>query len=130
MNDLYKELEELCETVSKELTEANRKTRGSKLSSSDIDYLDKLTHMMKSIKTTMAMMEEGYSSYSYPMRTYSRDPYGHDYSERRDSMGRYSGRYSRDNDDFMRRLRELSESAPDDRTRKEFDSFMSRIETM
>lgn len=126
MNDLYKELEELCETVSKELTEANRKTRGSKLSSSDIDYLDKLTHMMKSIKTTLAMMEESYSSYSYPMRTYSRDSYGHGYSERRDSMGRYS----RDNGEFMRRLRELSESAPDDRTRKEFDSFMSRIETM
>ena len=62
-------LYELCEIVSRELEECNEKVRkaGGKLSPGDVEYLDKLTHMMKSLKTTIAMMEsegdeDGYSS--------------------------------------------------------------------
>ncbi len=118
MHDLYQELEELCETVSKELEDANSKTRGGKLSMGDLDYLDKLTHTLKSIKTTMAMLESGYSA----DRRYS----GRYSGERRDSMGRYS----RDNSELVHKLRELMYSAPDDRTRQEFQDFVSRIESM
>lgn len=60
------DLRDLCEAVEDELSRAVRKTNG-KISPSDVEYLDKLTHMLKSIKTTMAM-ESGYSSrrdYSY-----------------------------------------------------------------
>jgi hypothetical protein len=55
----YETLEQLCKTVSNELNVANDKIRaaGGKLTQGDVQYLDQLTHMMKSIKTTMAMLE-------------------------------------------------------------------------
>lgn len=61
-------LYDLCEVISRELDECNEKIRqaGGKLSAGDVDYLDKLTHALKSIKTTIAMMEadeEGGNSY-------------------------------------------------------------------
>lgn len=72
LNTLY----ELCDVVSKELKEATEKLRqsGGKLSAGDVEYIDKLTHTVKSIKTTIAMMEAedegGYSqagTMQYPM---------------------------------------------------------------
>jgi hypothetical protein len=55
----YETLEQLCKTVSNELNVANDKIRaaGGKLTQGDVQYLDQLTHMMKSIKTTMAMLD-------------------------------------------------------------------------
>lgn len=52
-------LYDLCETVSKELETANEKikTAGGEVSGGDIEFLDRLTHIMKSLKTTIAMME-------------------------------------------------------------------------
>ena len=52
-------LYDLCETVSKELESANEKINGAggELSAGDLEYLDKLTHTMKSLKTTIAMIE-------------------------------------------------------------------------
>ena len=123
--DMIPELHEMCETLGRALKKANEKIRtsGGELSASDVDYVNKLTHAMKSIKTTIAMMEAeemddggsygdgsyrmGYSrdggSYrdggpydggSYDSRSYAR---GRGRNARRDSMGRYSSRgYSRD----------------------------------
>ena len=132
----YEDLEELCETVGHKIKEANDKVRMSNgdLSGGDVEFLDKLTHMLKSIKTTMAMMdaEEGYSGDNngmsgryYPSRMYSR-------ATRRDSRGRYSRtRYGYSGDDEMiKKLHELMEDAPDDKTRQEFQKFISRIESM
>ena len=67
LDDLY----DLCETVSKELSTANEKIRaaGGKLSAGDLDYLDKITHTMKSAKTIIAMEEaeeRGRESGYYP----------------------------------------------------------------
>lgn len=66
MDDKIRTLYELCETVSRELEECNEKIRmaGGKLSPGDVEYLDKLTHMLKSIKTTIAMMEAEEDGYS------------------------------------------------------------------
>ena len=66
MDDKIRTLYELCETVSRELEECNEKIRvaGGKLSPGDVEYLDKLTHMLKSIKTTIAMMEAEEGGYS------------------------------------------------------------------
>ena len=66
MDDKIKTLYELCETVFRELEECNEKIRmaGDKLSPGDVEYLDKITHMLKSIKTTIAMMEAEEDSYS------------------------------------------------------------------
>lgn len=131
MQDLYNTLDELCEKVSKELGKANEKLTGN-MSAGDVEFVDKLTHMLKSIKTTMAMMDsEGYSSDAYGnMGGYSRRTY-----PRRDSMGRYSGRgysrgYSMDSGEMVEELRTLMNSAPDERTRREFQSFIDRMERM
>lgn len=63
-------LYDLCETVSKELETANEKIRGAggEVSGGDIEFLDRLTDIMKNLKTTIAMMEsemleEGNSGY-------------------------------------------------------------------
>lgn len=144
MHDLYDNLEQLCETVSDEIAIANDKVKssGGKLSNSDVEYLDKLTHMLKSIKTTKAMMdaEDGYSSDSMGgsmNASYSR---GRGRNARRDSMGRYSseGR-SYDNrmydgrsydGDMVSELRELMEEAPNNKIRQRFQQFISEIERM
>ena len=143
----YEDLEELCETVGQKITEANDKIRMSNgdITGGDIDYIDKLTHTMKSIKTTMAMMEgeDGYSGYGNAGGTMGGNMNGNSgrympyyYSgargRKRDSMGRYSrgrGRYSGD-DGMIEQLRELMEEAPDDRTRQEFQKFISKMENM
>lgn len=140
----YEDLEELCETVGQKITEANDKIRMSNgdLTGGDIDYVDKLTHTLKSIKTTMAMMDaEGYShDGGYGMGgNYGRtsDRYYPYYSgargrnAKRDSMGRYSrGRGYSGDDDMIEQLHELMEQAPDDRTRQEFQKFISKVENM
>ena len=70
MDGKLETLYDLCETVSKELETANEKikTAGGEVSGGDIEFLDRLTHIMKSLKTTIAMMEsemldEGNSGY-------------------------------------------------------------------
>ena len=142
--DYVKDLHELCETLSREIGEANEKIRsaGGKLSAGDLEYIDKLTHALKSVKATVAMMEEedGYSGmYPYmgsydnggmPNRGSYRGPYRGSYA-RRDSRGRYSSErgYSRDNG-MVEELRELMQDAPDERTRQEFQRFISKIESM
>lgn len=126
LDDLY----DLCETVSHEIGEANEKIRaaGGKLSGADVDYIDKLTHTMKSIKTTIAMAEaeerDGESGY-YPYM-------GRSY-QRRDMRGRYSRDnrgYSRDDsrDSMIHELREIMQDAPDEHTKKRFQSFIRELE--
>lgn len=156
--DYEKELHELCETIKEEIAEANKKIKnaGGKLSAGDVEYIDKLTHSLKSIKAVLSMMEdeEGdeYSS-RYPMsyrgrsyrggsyryddgmmdgegRSYARDGRGRGSNAKRDSMGRYSSRmdgYSR-HGDAVESLREAMESAPDDRTRMEIQRLIEKME--
>ena len=143
--DYTKDLHELCETLSREIGEANEKIRsaGGKLSAGDLEYVDKLTHALKSVKATIAMMEEeGYSGYYPYMGSYEngnmggsnrgsyRGPYRGSYT-RRDSRGRYSSErgYSRDGG-MVEDLRELMQDAPDERTRQEFQRFISKLESM
>ena len=135
--DYLNDLHQMCDTLSRELGEANDKIRqgGGKLSGSDLDYVDKLTHALKSIKTTIAMIEaEDSGSYAaYPdansYRGSNASYAGRRYSHR-ENMGRYSSRgYSRDNG-MVAELRELMEEAPDERTRQEFQRFISKIEQM
>ncbi len=122
--DYEKELYELCETIKEEISSANEKIKkaGGKLSAGDVEYIDKLTHSLKSIKAVMAMMEDEdgdemsqrYSgayrrgrsyrggSYDDGMMSYEDGGQGGSYARgggrgrgsnaRRDSMGRYSSR--------------------------------------
>ena len=135
--DYMKELHTLCETIKDEITEANEKIRsaGGKLSAGDLDTLDKLTHILKSLKGTMAMMEEDdeYSGhYPYMGGSYCDGAYRRgSYAQKRDRMGRYSRErgYSRDGG-MVEELRELMREAPDERTRQEFQRFIQKIENI
>lgn len=141
--DYLKDLHETCETLSRELGEANEKIKraGGKMSSGDLEYLDRLTHAIKSVKTTIAMMEaedEGESGYYMPMygRSYGDRSYGmrdgNSYARRRDSMGRYTSRrggMSYD-DGMIEELRDLMDRAPDEATKREFRKLIDRLEQM
>lgn len=83
---MEKELRELCESLEDEIAEVAARVRGGKMSSGDLEYVDKLTHAVKSIKTILAMEESGYSGH-YDDR-YA-DRYGDRSYRRRDRMGRY-----------------------------------------
>lgn len=144
MHDKIEQLYELCESVMREVEKTNEKLRmsGGELSAGDMDYLNKLTHTLKSLKTTIAMMEaedeDGYSSErgyyaqggnqggrrggnrggqgnrSYNMGSYAR--------RRRDSMGRYS----RD-DDFKGMLEDAMEEAPNDSIRQQLRNMLQMM---
>ena len=145
MNDYIDTLHDICDVMMKELEKSNEKIKmsGGEVSGSDIEYLDKLTHGIKSIKTTIAMMESEYSnddvmsyrggnSYnSYRGNSYARMGRGRGSNARRDSRGRYSSEmgYSRD-DGMIMELRELMEDAPDEKTRMEFQRFIKKMEQM
>lgn len=96
-------LYDLCEYISDEIEDVNDKIRqaGGKLTTGDLEVIDKLTHALKSIKTTIAMEEAEGHSYDDGMRMMPRG--GVSYARgrgayaKRDSMGRYSrrGGYSR-----------------------------------
>lgn len=139
MHEMIDELYELCEMLEKDLKKTNEKLHkaGGELSGPDMEYVDRLTHSLKSIKATIAMIEDedgGYSqaggnweaagrmngtyggnSYANRGKHYVRAHYS-SAGRRRDDRGRYS----RD-DGFREMLREAAEAAPDDRTREKLE---------
>lgn len=154
------ELEKVCEAVVKTLAKANRKIEetGGELTAGDVDYVDKLTHALKSIKTTLAMEEyaddysndsmggsyRGNGSYnrgsgermyrdgeSYEGGSYAR---GRGRNAKRDSMGRYSSErgYSYDDakSEMIERLHEVMESAPDETAKREVKKLVEKMEQM
>lgn len=72
MNEMLKTLHELCDIYAESLSEAKNKLKksGAPVSVGDAEYVDKLTHTVKSLKTTIAMMEAeddgGYSGRYIP----------------------------------------------------------------
>ena len=134
MKNLIDELYEVKEAVGYEIGEANKriKNAGGKISTEDLDVIDKLAHSMKSLVTVCAMLEAeedgGYSGDMMPTYggTYSgrgrRNGYG---GERRNG---YSGRmgYSRTGD-MREQLRLMMEDAHDEQTRMEIRNLMDRM---
>ena len=135
--DYINDLHELCETIMREVADANDKIReaGGRLTSGDVDYIDKVTHTLKSIKGTIAMMENEDGSYdggSYDRGSYrysrNANSYGRGRYANRDSMGRYSSRgYSRD-DGMVEKLRELMQDAPNEQVRQDFQRLIQKME--
>lgn len=142
-------LYDLCEVISRELEECNEKIRqaGGKLSAGDVDYLDKLTHSMKSIKTTIAMMESenegGYSNRGGNSNRYmpwyggmsyegngnqgnSMNRGGRSYARGRNNNPMGRNQYSRDGgysyaedmEETKEEIRELSQKMPEEHRRK------------
>lgn len=128
--DYIKELHELCDVLDDELIDVNEKLRGGKMSAGDLDYVDKLTHAIKSVKTTIAMEEAGDDYSGRWMPVYGRDYDGRSYRGRkRDSMGRYSSRYSRADgmDAILDEMRGMMNDLPEDK-RREVERFIDRME--
>lgn len=126
-------MHKLIDYICDELEELERKAdKDGKLSMAEVQYMDTLAHAKKNLMKAEEM-SDGYSNYSRD--GYSRGRYyvdgsyddGRSYARRRDS--RYSRGYSMAND-MVSELHELMEKAPDDRTRKEFQKFIDKIEMM
>ena len=140
MQDLSKLRDMLC----RELEEYARK---NKVIAGDIEAVDTLAHAIKNLDKIIEKDEremysgrsyaEGgsYRPYAYEDGGMSNDDYanarGRGAGARRDSMGRYSSErgYSR-NDNMVMELRELMDGATDERTRREFQQFINKIESM
>lgn len=120
MNEKTEMLHKLCKALTEELDEYSKKIeKADKMSAGDLEAVDKLSHALKSIKTTIAMMEAGDEEGGYSGRYMPRmgayyGPGGMSYGDgmsyadgrmgdgrgssyargrtnaRRDSMGRYS----------------------------------------
>lgn len=146
MKNLIDQIYEMKEAVAFEIGEANKRIAqsGGKLSKEDLDIVDKLSHAMKSLVTTCAMLEaeeEGYSSDYMPMGQSYRGGYsgrerregysGEGYSGR----GRYSreGREGRNSYGYSRagdmneRLHQMMDEAPDENTRMVIRKLMERM---
>ena len=135
MHRLYDDLEEICETLADDLSRTNEKLSkaGGEITASDLEYINRLTHAIKSVKTSMAMIEAEENGYSYDdgMSNGSyRGSYARGRNARRDSRGRYSkGGYSHDSG-MLSELRELMKEAPDEQTRMDIQRMITRMETM
>lgn len=147
MDNMVKDLHEMCEVVSRAIAQANEKIRaaGGKLSTGDADYIDKLTHILKSVKGVIKMEEESEMDDGYSERMYSRGydrggSYRGSYNDggsygrgrmnaRRDSMGRYSSNdgYSRGGN-MVDELRDLMQDAPNDQVRQEMQRLIDKME--
>ena len=87
MKHIIDELYEMKDAVSYEIGEANKriKNAGGKISTSDLDVIDKLAHSLKSIVTTCAMLEAENNGYSGHRGYYDRP------DDMRDNMDRMNG---------------------------------------
>ncbi|MBP3890859.1 MAG: hypothetical protein J6D29_01660 [Solobacterium sp.] len=122
MHELYELKEKLCD----ELKEYGRKD----MSAGTLEVVDKLTHTIKNLEKIIENYEnEEYSGY-YGGSMRSNMDGARNYNNRRSyGRGNSYGRYSRD-EHMVSELRDLMNEAPDERTRKEFERFISKIESM
>lgn len=149
MADWTRDLDELYDKIKEEITDINKKLRtaGGKLSMSDIECIDKLTHTAKSISAVIAM-EDGYSedySCAYPFPPYYYDggqsmnnggssmrrgrsgARGRARNANRDSMGRYTNDYSGSIEEMEKSIRMSMPSMPE-HLRREAEDLLRKIE--
>lgn len=150
MADWTKDMHGICEKLTEEISEMNKKMdkNGGKMSAGDLEALDKLTHALKSVKTTLAMEEyDDDRSGDYMGGSYERGgnrgggsyERGGSYARgrgryaKRDSMGRYSSEYgySRDEaiDDMAEDIRAAMPTMPED-LKRDAQRFLSKLEQM
>lgn len=123
-----KYLHELKEKLCKELDEIARKPE---MGAGDLEIIHKLTDTIKNVDK-INMLEEGeysqaYNGYSRTDGSYER---GNSYRRSRDSMGRYTRRYSRsDGTAYMvDQLEELMAQADNEQVKKAIRRAMEQIE--
>lgn len=137
-------MDKLCRYLDRELEEyENKVANGGKLSRTEIEDGKNIAKFKSALLTNRAMEEEGYSGdwdgIAYEggrmMSRRNRDGMssarGRGSNAKRDRMGRYSseGDYSRAEakEEFMERVYELIDEAPDEHTRKKAERFANEI---
>lgn len=160
MNEKTEMLHKICKSLMEELEEYSKKIdKADGMNVGDLDAVDKLSHALKSIKTTIAMMEAGeeggysgryipyYGGMAYAQgdnrggtmggtRSSYNDgmSYAGRRNARRDSMGRYSseGGYSRAEDGMQELIAEMRDVMGDlpDHKRMEVQRFIEKMERM
>lgn len=144
-------MHKLIEYICDELEKVEQQAETGKLSMSDLEYADKLAHLKKNLLRADELMDKGYSGdvrrypfsyrggYDDGSRTYdggrSYDNRGRGSQANRDSRGRYSSRYVRDDysmntDEIVHDLRSLINMAPDERMRQELQRITTKVEQM
>lgn len=144
-------MHKLIEYICDELEKVEQQAETGKLSMSDLEYADKLAHLKKNLLRADELMDKGYSGdvrrypfsyrggYDDGSRTYdggrSYDSRGRGSQANRDSKGRYSSRYIRDDysmntDEIVHDLRSLINMAPDERMRQELQRITTKVEQM
>lgn len=136
MHELYELKEKLCQ----ELEEYNSK----EMTAGSLEVIDKLAHTIKNLGKIIEMYEEseGYSSRGsmsyedgYGGRSHARGRGGRGGRTGANQYGSYARGgypmegYSR-NEGMIAELRELMMEAPDERSKKEFQRFISKMESM
>lgn len=118
----------ICDYIKDELREVDRKVgSGSTLNSQDLQYIDMLSHIKKSLVTIDAM--ENPEDYGYGDSDYSRGRYGRGRYGKRDSQGRYMASMSyRDGDSMKEEIYELMDKAPNERVRHKLEEIMSEMD--
>lgn len=138
MHKLY----ELKEKLMRELEDYSENGKFSKDDVESIKYItSSIDHICNIVEDEEERNMEGQGGNSYRgsytrgggnMRRSYRGSYARGRGAKRDAMGRYSseGGYSMGTEDMVMELRDLMEDAPDERTRKEFERFIQKIEGM
>ena len=130
-------LMELKEKLIDELGDYADNDKFSKEDVESIKYIasgvDHICHIMKEDYSYDGGSYDGsYDDGSYEgsrMRGHSRGrSYARGRTARRDSMGRYSGDYSRAKEDLAMELRDLMDDAPDAQTRQEIEKIVKRLD--
>ena len=139
MHKLYELKQMLCD----ELEEYGSK---DKLDVGGLEIVDKLAHAVKNLDKIIESYEEE-EEYSMEGRPYAQggNMGGQNYrgsyargrrNAKRDSMGRYSrNRYPREGysmaaEDVIEEVRGMMQDAPDDRTRREYEKIVQKLEQM
>lgn len=125
MHELYELKEKLCEEL--------EEYAGKEMSAGALDVIDKLAHAIKNIEKIVEADESSYDDgmsheSSYRGRSYE-DRRGRSYARGRNARRDSRGRYSRD-DGMIEELRTLMDDAPNEKTKKEFERFIQKIEQM
>ena len=116
-----KSLETIREMLCYELDEIAEK---NEMSAGTLDTVDKIAHAIKNIDKVMDS-EYGYSN-SRDGDWYAMGNYGRGNSYRRDSMGRYSRRYSR-HGDITERLEEMMNEAESEKEKEALRKAISMM---
>lgn len=150
MDKKIETLHKLCEALMEELEEYSKKIEKSDgMSAGDLEAVDKLSHALKSVKTTIAMMEsadEAGNSYRGGNSNHYMPWYGTSYAGGRGNSNRggmsgarrggrsnnptgrnqYSrdGGYSYAEEEFEMALQEALNAAPDERMREKLQRIM------